>query len=82
MLKPVKLPRGVMNLFAIGNSVDIYIAEDISYRPDKIPAKLNLPSVREELVDNYMSNISPITLNKGDEYKITDNLFKGYFSNV
>ncbi len=82
MLKPVKIPRCVANLFSIGNSSTMKIIEDFEHRPDKIPAKFNMPSIREELVDNYISNKSPITLSKGDEYTVTDALFKGYFANV
>ena len=81
MLKPVKIPRCVANLFAIGNSTDLNIVEDFAYRPDKIPEQFNVPSLRDELVDNFMSNASPITLSKGENYVVTDNLFKGYFAN-
>jgi hypothetical protein len=82
MLKPLKLPRGVLNIFAINNSSKITITQDYEHRPDKIFAKVNKPSMRDELVDNYMSNISPISLSKGDSYVVTDTLFKGYFANV
>lgn len=80
MIKPVKFPRCVANLFSLGNSTIITIREDLEHRPDKIPTMLNQPSMKEELVDNYISNVSPITLKKGDSYVITDTLFKGYFS--
>jgi hypothetical protein len=82
MLKPVKIPRCVANIFSIGNSTDINIIENFEYRPDKIQETLNAPSMNKELIDNYMSNISPITLRKGSTYTITDNMFKGYFGNV
>jgi len=82
MLKPLKIPRCVANLFSIGNSTEISIIQDFEYRPDKIPESINVPSIYEELVDNYVSNKSPITLKKGDYYTITDSLFKGYFANV
>ena len=82
MLKPVKIPRCVANLFSIGNSADMSIVEEFEYRPDKIPASVNVPSITEEIVDNYMSNKSPITLKKGDVYTVTDKLFKGYFANA
>ncbi len=82
MLKPVKIPRCVANIFSIGNSTDINIIENFEYRPDKIQETLNAPSMNKELIDNYMSNASPITLRKGSIYTITDNMFKGYFGNV
>ena len=82
MLKPVKVPRCVANLFTIGNSTDMTITEAFEYRPDKIPESVNMPSITEEIVDNYISNKSPITLRKGDIYTVTDKLFKGYFGNA
>lgn len=82
MLKPVKIPRCVANLFSIGNSADMVITENFEYRPDKIPESVNVPSINEEIVDNYISNKSPITLRKGDIYTVTDKLFKGYFGNA
>lgn len=82
MFKPVKIPRCVANLFSIGNSTDMVITENFEYRPDKIPESVNMPSISEEVVDNYMSNTSPISLRKGDIYTVTDKLFKGYFGNA
>lgn len=82
MFKPVKIPRGVANLFTIGNSTDMIITEQFAYRPDKIPESVNVPSINEEVIDNYISNKSPITLRKGDDYTVTDKLFKGYFGNA
>lgn len=80
MIKPVKFPRCVANLFSLGNSTTIGITQDLEHRPDKIPIMLNHASMKEELIDNYISNKSPITLKKGDSYVITDSLFKGYFA--
>ena len=82
MFKPVKIPRCVANLFSIGDSTDMVITENFEYRPDKIPESVNMPSISEEVVDNYMSNTSPISLRKGDIYTVTDKLFKGYFGNA
>ena len=79
MIKPVKLPRCVANLFAIGNSAEFSVIENYEYRPDKIPETLNEASMTEELIDNYISNTSPITFRKGTKYTITDSMFKGYF---
>lgn len=81
MLKPIKVPRCVANLFAINDSAELTITEDLAFRPDKIPEKLNVKSINEEIIDNYMSNTSPISLKKGDTYTVTDALFKGYFAN-
>ena len=82
MLKPIKIPRCVANLFSIGDSAEMTITEVFEYRPDKIPESINVASINEEIVDNYISNKSPITLRKGDVYTVTDKLFKGYFANA
>lgn len=82
MLKPLKLPRGILNILMIGNCTTLKVTEDIAYRPDKIPELLNTRSAKEEILDNYMSNKSPLTMKKGDTYIVTDALFKNYFSNL
>lgn len=82
MIKPIKIPRCVANILSIGNYAELTINENFEYRPDRIPETLNMPSMREEIIDNYMSNKSPITLKKGDTYIVTDGMFKGYFANA
>ena len=79
MFKPVKLPRGVANIFLVGNSANVKLKSNAQYRPDKILEVTGNKSVLGEMINNYMSNKSPITLHSGDEYKITDSLFNAYF---
>lgn len=79
MLKPLKLPRGVCNLFAIGDSVTVTIPEKWSYRPDKILDSVGQKSMKGEVINNYISVVSPITLRSGDSYVVVDGLFKKYF---
>lgn len=79
MLKPLKLPRGICNLFAIGDSATISLPEKWNHRPDKILESVGCKSMKNEIINNYMSVTSPISLKKGDPYVITDNLFNKYF---
>lgn len=79
MLKPLKLPRGVCNLFAIGDSATVTIPEKWSYRPDKILESVGQKSMKGEIINNHISVSSPITLKSGDDYIIVDSLFRKYF---
>ena len=81
MIKPLKIPRGIGNIFVLGNSSDIPIIEKWKHRPDKILDVIGQASVKKEMLNNYMSNTSPISLKNGDTYIITDELFEGYFLN-
>lgn len=81
MMKPLKLPRGVCNLFSIGNSVTFNVPEKWNHRPDFILDSVGGKSMKGELVNNYISVTSPITLNKGDSYTVVDSVYKNYFFN-
>ena len=81
MLKPIKVPRGIANLFALGNSSEIPIIEVWANRPDKILDVVGQKSMKNELINNYMSNKSPISLHVRDRYLITDDIFTGNFTN-
>lgn len=79
MLKPLKVPRGVANIFMIG-CVDVKkINEEFSYRPDKILNKYGMKSIGKEMVNNHLTNLSPISCTTGKEYFVTDALFNAYF---
>lgn len=82
MIKPVKVPRGIANIFAIGNSSEITITENWKHRPDKILDSIGQKSMKYEILNNYMSNVSPISLVNGTNYIITDRTFGGYFFNA
>ena len=79
MLTMLKVPRGVANLFVLGNSSEITITEEFNHRPDKILDQYGMKSFVKEMVNNYMSNISPISCKNGIPYIVTDSLFNGYF---
>ena len=82
MIKPVKVPRGIANIFAIGNSSEITITENWKHRPDKILDSIGQKSMKYEILNNYMSNVSPISLVNGNNYIVTDRIFGGYFFNA
>ena len=77
MIKPLKVPRGVAVLFSLGNRYDVKISQDWSHRSDKVLETMNLKSLKYEIMDNYISNASPMTLNKGDPYVIVSNSSSG-----
>ncbi len=79
MLKPLKIPRGVANIFMLGDTDEIIINESLSYRPDRVMDQFGMKSMVKEIVNNYISNISPISCENGKEYLIADSLFNGYF---
>lgn len=79
MLKPLKIPRGIANIFMLGDVDSIGITEKFTYRPDKIMDQFGMKSMLKEIVNNYISNISPISCENGVEYLIADSLFNGYF---
>lgn len=79
MLKPLKIPRGVANIFMLGDIDQMDINENLAYRPDKVMDQFGMKSMVKEIVNNYISNISPISCKTGTEYLIADSLFNGYF---
>ena len=79
MLKPLKIPRGVANIFVLGDSTTQKINEYTKYRPDKILEQYGMESMSKEIVNNYLTNISPISCKSDVTYVIADALFNGYF---
>ena len=79
MLNPLKIPRGIANILMIGDVDAITIDERLSYRPDKVLDQFGMKSMLKEIVNNYLSNTSPISCKNNDLYLITDSLFNGYF---
>lgn len=79
MLKPLKIPRGVASVFMVGCTTVKQIDENYAHRPDKILDYYGMKSIGKEMVNNYMSNTSPISCKQGDEYYILNALFMSYF---
>jgi len=77
MVKPLIIPRGVAYLFAQDHISATIVTENTQHRPDFLNN-----SMRNEIINNHMSNISPITLVKKTAYIITDVLFMSYFGRI
>lgn len=74
MFKPIVFPRGIFNLFSIGMSSEEKVTDEFEYRPDK-----TCLGMKDELINNNLSNISPISCVKGKTYKKAGTVFKAYF---
>lgn len=78
-LKPLSISRGVAILFATDLSVTGTVTDLIQYRPDKVLGYLSVPSIKGEMINNFMSNISPLSMENGESYTVTGTMFNGYF---
>ena len=74
MISPLKIPRGVANLFAIGMAEGDIVNENTQFRPDFLNN-----DIRTEIINNWMTNISPISLEKKQAYIFVDVTFISYF---
>jgi hypothetical protein len=79
MLKPLKIPRGVANVFILGEAQVDYFWERTQFRPDFLLDDAGRYGIKDELTSNYISNLSPITAVKGRAEIIPNELFKSYF---
>ena len=77
MFKPISAPRGIANIFSIGMCEIGVVTENWQHRPDKE----NL-GMRDELINNNLSNTSPISCKKGMVYKFSNVTFKSYFGGI
>ena len=77
MVKPLIIPKGVAYLFCQDHINVVPVTEETQFRPDFINN-----GMANEVINNYMSNISPISLTKKTLYIITDVLFMGYFRRI
>ena len=75
--KPIAFPRGIANLFSIGLSSASAVGEDWQFRPDKVCG-----GMRAEIINNNLSNISPISCEKGKPYKFANQTFMGWFGGI
>ena len=82
MIKPLVIPRGIANIMKLGNCIEIDVVQNWYHRPDKLIDEITpAPSMVLEVMNNYVSNTSPISLKKNSTYTIVDNMFKEYFCN-
>ena len=79
MLRPLKIPRGIANILMLGDIDTLFINEKYSHRPDKILDDYGQKSISKEMINNYLSNVSPISCKNGVEYIIADSIFDAYF---
>lgn len=77
MFKPIRFPRGIANLFSIGLSTEGQVAEGWQFRPDKVSG-----GMKEEIINNNLSNVSPISCKKGKAYKVASQAFIGWFGGI
>jgi hypothetical protein len=76
-MKPLKIPRGIAMLFCQGLATSVMVDEDNQYRPDFLNNDM-----RNEVINNWMTNVSPISLTKRRHYMITDVMFMSYFGKI
>jgi hypothetical protein len=77
MMKPLKIPRGVAYLFCQDLVTGDEATEDTQYRPDFLNNDM-----RNEIINNWLSHISPISLVKKTPYLISDVMFMSYFGRI
>ena len=75
--KPIAVPRGIANIFSIGLSSQSSVTENWEYRPDKMNEGMTM-----ELINNNLSNTSPISCKKGTPYKLSTRTFAGWFGGI
>ena len=79
MLNPIMIPRGVSQLFLIGQA-DVYeFDESTKNRPDKVLDNCGQYGIKSEIVSNYVSVQSPISAVKGTAEIVPKSLFRAYF---
>lgn len=76
-MKPLIIPRGIANIFSVGLCDEGSITEKYEHRPDLINR-----SMKEEIINNYMSLTSPVSATKGKSYKMTSLMFRTYFGGI
>lgn len=79
MIQATKIPRGVANIFVIDEKKEVVVNEKYSHRPDLILDSEGNKNLYKEIMNNYMSNTSPISCDKNIVYTETDELFNSYF---
>ena len=77
MIKPLKIPRGVAYLLCQDLIYSETVTEDNQYRPDFLNNDM-----RNEIINNWMTKTSPISLKKKDDYIICEVMFMSYFGRI
>jgi len=77
MVKPLNIPKGVAYLFCQDLIYGSEVKEEEQFRPDLLNN-----SMRNEIINNYVSEVSPISLIKHKFYMITDVMFMTYFGRI
>jgi hypothetical protein len=77
MIKPLNIPRGVAYLFCQDLFSGETVTADTQYRPDFLNNDM-----RNEIINNHLSNVSPISLTKKTYYMITEVMFMSYFGRI
>lgn len=75
----ITIPYGIAQLFKIGQSSTLKVNDNFAHRPDKVLDSVGLPSFKNEMANNRISNTSPISMRTGSSYDILDSLFLSYF---
>jgi hypothetical protein len=79
MIKPITLPRGIAQIFSMGDRLLIDINEQNEYRPDRVVDSGDPNRIKKEFMNNNLSNLSPISFKKGHYYFAIDDTFMSYF---
>ena len=65
---------------SVGSSNDYEITDAVEYRPDKVTTFLYGSSLRDEMINNALSNVSPISCKNGTRYRVSNILFRNLFA--
>jgi len=78
MIEPLKIPQGAALILSDGMSITLTISDQTSHRTDLMKGSSG-KSVATEMFNNRLSNVSPISAEKGTEYIMGSVEFKAYF---
>lgn len=81
-LKVLSVPKGVAKVFMPGNYTDFLVTENYVNRPDIMLDKLGKKSIKTEMINNNLNDVSPIEVEIMSGYKIMGNDFMGYFGDL
>lgn len=81
-LKPLSVPKGVAKVFMPGNYTEFLVSQVYEHRPDIMLDELGKKSVKNEMINNNLNDVSPIEVERMTGYKIMGNDFIGYFGDL
>jgi len=79
MIRSITLPRGVAQIFSMGNRYLVNINEQNECRPDRVVDSGDPNRIKKEFMNNSLSNMSPISFKKGYYYFAVDDIYMSYF---